>query len=72
MSVQTTGELPRITPLDLKLRHSRLLMEVPVFVQVAAEWLRNDAELPDDDEAKLHPEFRGFLAVRVENDTKVL
>ena len=61
--MSATAEVPKITPLDLKLRSSKLLMTTPIFVALAAEWLRN---------REPHKELEGFLAVRVENDTKVL
>jgi hypothetical protein len=61
MAVQT-GEMPAVTPFDLKLRTSTLHCETPVFVALAAETLRNRPP---------HKELQGFLRVRMENDTKV-
>jgi hypothetical protein len=59
------------TPLTLKLQNSRLLMDTPIFVAFAGECLTMDqipgAKLPGIDNDNV-----GFLATRLELDTKVL
>jgi len=55
---------PLTANVQQKLSKSTLVMDTPFFVMLAGEWLRNRGD-------ELHPDNVGFLATRVENDTKV-
>ncbi len=55
---------PQILNVQAKLKNSKLVMDTPDFVIAAAEYLSNRGN-------ELTTDTIGFLATRVENDTKV-